>query len=564
MSEAKGVEAQGQGRREPGGRAAAGLLRLRYLRLLLFFGALTLHIILWDVLLRHAGLRALARRSAGRRYRRWARRFRHLASRLGGIWIKVGQFLSARVDILPPAITAELAGLQDEVAPVAFESLEPLLTSELGDQWRRHFAHLEAQPLASASLGQVHRGCLRSGQAVVVKIQRPGIERLIHTDLAALEVVIGWLKRFRPVASRADLDALRQEFSRTVWAELDYLAEARNARRFAAMFADDPGVRIPRVYQMQTTRRVLTLEDVFFIKITDYQAIEAAGVDRRQVARRLLHTYLYQIFEQGFFHADPHPGNLFVEPLEGGRWRLVFVDFGMTGELGPALQEGLREVLVALATRDVDRMVRAYQRLGVLLPGANLERIRQAEAALFERYWGLSMRDLSRVDLREMHAFARQFRDLLFELPFQIPSNLIFLGRCVAILSGMCTGLDPDFNVFEHIVPYARRWLLEGEEVWLEAALNWVKGRLDFWVRLPARVDGVLATLERGELRVQAPGLERQVARLRHRGRWRALGGLLCLGLMIAGGALYVGGGQILGAALMGAGVSGVVWAFLS
>jgi predicted unusual protein kinase regulating ubiquinone biosynthesis (AarF/ABC1/UbiB family) len=532
------------------------------LRLLFFFGGLTLHILAWDVGLRALGLGALARRSALSRYRRWARRFCRLATRMGGIWIKVGQFLSARVDVLPQAVTEELAGLQDEVAPIPFSALEPVLDQELGKGWREHFQAWGEEPLASASLGQVHRGRLACGDPVVVKIQRPGIERVIHTDLAALEVVISWLKRFRPVASRADLDALRDEFSRTVWRELDYLAEGANAERFAAMFAHNPGVRVPQVYWQQTTRRVLILEDVFFIKITEYQAIEDAGVDRKEVARRLLHTYLYQIFEEGFFHADPHPGNLFVEPLEDGTWRLVFVDFGMTGELSDALRAGLREVLIGIATRDADRLVCAYQALGVLLPGADLERIRQAEKALLDRFWGRSMRDLTRIHWGEMHEFAKQFRDLLFELPFQVPADLIFLGRCVAILSGMCTGLDPDFNVFEHIVPYARKWLLEDEGDWLDFALDWLESQIRFWGRLPARLEGLLTAVERGELEVRAPALERRLERLERRPR--RLGGLLAVALLLGGSALYACGEALLGAALMGAGAMGLIWALFS
>src|SRR3972149_6126453 len=180
-----------------------------------------------------------------------------------------------------------------------------------------------------------------------------------------------------------------------------------------------PAVHIPKVPLSPPTRRVLTLEDVYFIKITDYPAIEAAGVPRAEVAQRLFKTYLTQIFRRGFFHADPHPGNLFVAPRGGQAGRLVFVDFGLVGRLNAKAMQGLREMAVAVGARDVDRLLRAYQNLGVILPVADLGRLRQAEAALFERLWGRSMRELAAIHPREMREFSHEFRDLLYELPFQ-------------------------------------------------------------------------------------------------------------------------------------------------
>jgi predicted unusual protein kinase regulating ubiquinone biosynthesis (AarF/ABC1/UbiB family) len=319
------------------------------------------------------------------------------------------------------------------------------------------FPWFDPEPLASASLGQVHRARLPSGEQVVVKVQRPGIEQILAVDLKALGRVVAWLGRVKGIRRRADLQALLAEFSKTLWAELDYLAEGENARRFARMFSKNPAVRIPKVHLSHTTRRVLTLEDVYFIKITDYSAIEAAGVSRAEVAQRLFKTYLTQIFRRGFFHADPHPGNLFVEAGGEQGWRLVFVDFGMVGRLNAQAMQGLRELAVAVGARDVDRLLRAYQTLGMILPGADLGRLRQAEEALFERLWGRSMRELAAIQPREMREFSHQFRDLLYELPFQVPTDLIFLGRCVAILSGMCTGLNPDFNLFQETARRAAR-----------------------------------------------------------------------------------------------------------
>jgi predicted unusual protein kinase regulating ubiquinone biosynthesis (AarF/ABC1/UbiB family) len=498
-------------------------------------------------------MRALARRTVSRRYGSAARRFRELAVRLGGIWIKVGQFLSARVDVLPKSMTDELSGLQDEVPAESSEIMLSVLSEEFEGGWEEHFSWFNPEPLASASLGQVHRGRLHTGEEVVVKVQRPRIDELIMVDLAALEIVIGWLKRLKAVARRVDLDALVAEFSRTVWEEIDYLAEADNARRFGEMYANDPHIRIPNVYGNATTKRALTLEDVYFIKITDYEAIEEAGVDLSDVADRLFNTYLHQIFEVGFFHADPHPGNLFIEPLDGQGWRLVFVDFGMVGHLKPEAKDGLRDLAIGIATKDADRLVTAYQSLGMLLPGANLDRIREAEAMMFDRFWGMSMREMASVDYREMHNFAREYRDLLYEMPFQLPSDFIFLGRCIAILSGMCTGLNPEFNLFKGLLPFASSIIGESGEV-MEEVTEWIKKLAVLIAALPGRIDSVLEKLESGSLVVTAkpsPGFDRRLDRLT-RGINRLVVAIIFVGLLLSGTLLYLGDNVILGVVFLG------------
>jgi predicted unusual protein kinase regulating ubiquinone biosynthesis (AarF/ABC1/UbiB family) len=523
-------------------------LRARYWRALIFFTRTAIGVLFWDFMLRGIGLRSLSRRTMPRRYRNSARRFRELAVRLGGLWIKVGQFLSARADVLPDFVTTELEHLQDEVPPEAPEHMLAVIEAEFGATATEIFARFDSEPLASASLGQAHRAELPSGEAVVVKVQRPGIEKVIGVDLRALQVAINWLKRIKAISRRADLDALLDEFSLTLWAELDYLAEADNARAFGEMFVDDPTARIPAVYEQFTTRRVLTLEDVYFIKISDYAKIDAAGVDRSEVAERLFQTYLRQIFLEGFFHADPHPGNLFVEVPKDGNWRLVFVDFGMVGQLSPKAKEGLRELAVAVGTRDLDRMIQGFQKLDVLLPGADLERIKQAEAAVFDRFWGRSMQELRDMHPREMHQFTGEFRDVLYEMPFQVPSDLIFLGRCVGILSGMCTGLYPEFNVFEGLTPFARQLLAEDGTDWLEVLLQWLEREGRALASLPSRLDSMLAKLERGEITVMAsaaPELERSLERL-IRAINRLVAAIVLGGLLLVAAQLYINGEPIL------------------
>lgn len=527
------------------------ILRVRYWRIVLFFARVTAGIIFWDIFLRRIGLGALAGNTRPRRLRSIAVRFRALAIRLGGVMIKVGQFLSARLDVLPPEITDELSGLQDEVPPVDYEPIRLQTELELGSAIEKVFLTFEKEPVAAASLGQVHRARLLPNEAkamgfenVVVKILRPNIEQIVEVDMSAIRVVGGWLKRYKPVSDRADVPAIVEEFAAVLNAELDYLSEGKNAETFAANFKDDENIHVPRVIWNRTTRRVLTLEDVTSIKITEYDAITTAGISRAAVADRLLATYLKQIFEDGFFHADPHPGNLFVLPLNEKdadgftKFRLTFIDFGMVGRMPDKLVEGLREVVIAVGLQDASRLIRAYQTLGVLLPSANTKLLEEASAQVFDRFWGMSMNELRSIRHDEMMKFGLQFRELLLSMPFQLPENLLLLGRTLGILSGMCTGLDPEFNLWAQIGPYARK-LTEGEggsvfDTFLNEAGDFFKTL----IAIPGRTERVLGRIERGQLNVEAPLVNLQISYL-ERSVNRLTGGIVFLGLLIAGAILY-------------------------
>ncbi len=539
------------------------MFRARYRRIVFFFGRTLAGLVFWELLLPFVGLGAVARRTRPRRLRRLAARFRALAIRMGGVLIKVGQFLSSRLDVLPEEITTELAGLQDEVPPEDFGDIRRTAEAELGAPLLARFESFDETPLAAASLGQVHRARLRPPEAapadaggaplppaVVVTSQRPHIEQLIATDLAALNTVGRWLVRYPPIRRRADVPALLAEFARILYEEVDYLAEGKNAETFAGNFASQPGVRVPRVLWSHTTRRVLTLEDVYGVKITDHASLRAAGVAPAEVAVRLFDTYLKQIFRDGFFHGDPHPGNLFVnllppEPTAGPaappRWQLTFVDFGMVGRITPVVRTGLREGAIAIGTRDPARLVAAWQKLGVLLPGADLALIERAEARLFERFWGKTMAELRETSTQEMRKLMREFRGLIYALPFQIPQDLILLGRTMGILSGMCTGLDPGFNAWNHVAPFAQELIVEDRRApwqgWLET-LGSVARSL---VHLPQEADRALSRLDSGDLSVKVPELTEQVARLELTLR-RLMAVLLSIGFLLAGLQLEQGG----------------------
>jgi predicted unusual protein kinase regulating ubiquinone biosynthesis (AarF/ABC1/UbiB family) len=527
------------------------ILRMRYWRIVLFFARVTASIIFWDIFLRRIGLGAWVKNTRPRRLQNIAIRFRALAIRLGGVMIKVGQFLSARLDVLPPEITDELSGLQDEVPPVDYEPIRLQTELELGSAIEKVFLTFEKEPVAAASLGQVHRAKLLPNEAeamgfenVVVKILRPNIEQIVEVDMSAIRVVGGWLKRYKPVSDRADVPAIVEEFAAVLNAELDYLSEGKNAETFATNFKDDGGVHVPRVVWNRSTRRTLTLEDVTAIKITDYDAITAAGISRAAVADRLLATYLKQIFEDGFFHADPHPGNLFVLPLsekdEDGftKFRLTFIDFGMVGRMPDKLVEGLREVVIAVGLQDASRLIRAYQTLGVLLPSANIKLLEEASAQVFDRFWGKSMNELRSIQHSDMMKFGLQFRELMTSMPFQIPENLLLLGRTIGILSGMCTGLNADFNLWLQLAPYAKK-LTEGEGGSVfDTFLNEAGELLKTLIAIPGRAERVLGRIEHGQLNVEAPLVNLQISYL-ERSVNRLTSGIVFLGLLIAGAILY-------------------------
>lgn len=527
------------------------ILRMRYWRIVLFFARVTVSVGFWDIFMRRIGLGFWAKSNRPRRLRQIAVRFRALAIRLGGVMIKVGQFLSARLDVLPPEITDELSGLQDEVPPVDYEPIRLQTELELGSAIEKLFLTFEKAPVAAASLGQVHRARLFPQDAeplgydcIVVKILRPNIEQIVEVDMAAIKVAGGWLQKYRPVSERVNVPVILEEFAATIREELDYLSEGKNAEVFATNFKDDGGVHVPRVVWGRTSRRVLTLEDVTAIKITDYESITAAGINREEVARRLLGTYLKQIFEDGFFHADPHPGNLFVSPLpeknEDGstKFRLTFVDFGMVGRMPEKLVEGLREVVISIGLQDAPRLIRAYQTLGVLLPSANVKLLEEASAQVFDRFWGKSMNELRSIEHRDMMKFGFQFRELLQTMPFQLPENLLLLGRTIGILSGMCTGLNAEFNLWLQLAPYAKKLTeSEGNSVF-ETFIDETGELFKTLVKIPGRADRVLARIERGELNVQNPLGNIQMSYL-EKSVNRLTGGLFFLGLLLAGAILY-------------------------
>ncbi|MDN4483490.1 ABC1 kinase family protein [Demequina lignilytica] len=525
--------------------------RARYRRILRF-ASWQLAIAWWfEILLPQIGLAGLAARSRDRRMRRFAVRFRGLAVELGGLMIKLGQFLSSRLDVLPPELTKELEDLQDEVPAVPFDRIRALAEAELGLPLTQVFAAIDEVPVAAASLGQAYRARLSPDDAreagfadVVVKVQRPGIAGIVAVDLAALRRVGRWMARVRLVSDRTDMPTLVEEFASVSLEEIDYLHEASNAERFAADFRDDARVRAPRIAWERTSRQVLTLEDVTAIKITDHDALRAAGIDPAQVATAFADVMFDQLFLHGFFHADPHPGNLFVTPGprdakgRAASFALTFVDFGMMGEVPDRLSGALRALIIAAASRDGHAMVAAMHDAGVLLPSADSVELEKVMEQVFARFGGMGFAQLREVDPREFRDFALEFSDLMLTLPFQLPENFLLIIRAVSLTSGVCSALNPAYNVWDSVEPYAGQLIRDqGRDIVGDVARE-VGDVARIAYRLPKRVDAALSRIEDGSLAVTMPKLEKTLDRAERSIR-RLISALVFAALLIAGARLH-------------------------
>jgi len=477
------------------------------------------------------------RRSEGRRrrlYRSQAVRFRNTALELGGLLIKLGQFLSARVDIMPREYVEELAGLQDQVDPVPYREVAQVLAAELGGPPHEVFAVFEEVPEASASLGQVHRAVCRDGTEVAVKIQRPGIESVVETDFKAIRFLLGLVGRFTSVGASLDLDAVYGEFTRTTRAELDYRQEGQNLEAFRRNLASFGYLELPVMLWDYSTPRVMTMTFIHGLKITDYQAQEAAGLSRRILATRLINVYLKMVMEDGFFHADPHPGNVFALPDN----RVALVDFGMVGHITPAMKRHLRALFIAISNRRPGDITRAFVDLHFVRPGADLGKIRQAVSLILDRFYGYTLEEMRSVDLGELGG---EILDLVRGHPFQIPAQVAFLGRAVGTLVGLTTGLDPEINLVNIFLPYARTLVL-GESDPVELLQKKVLGLGEALVSLPEMVNRVMRQVEQGELRASVDEMAGVARAMREQAAWLRRTGLVvyAAALLVAAVLLHV------------------------
>ena len=459
--------------------------------------------------------------------------FRVTAVKLGVLMIKLGQFLSSRADLLPDQALAVLSSLQDEVPPAPFSHVVSVIETELGKPVEQVFSVLERKCAAAASLGQVHKAVLAStGEEVAVKIQRPNIDQLVGMDLSSLKFVIWVLTRFVDTGEFIDLMGVYREFKRTVYEEIDYVTEAANAKRFKEMFKDDLSIYIPAVHEEYTTRRLLVLEWIDGIKINDYATLEAVGVSRLEVAKRTVSTYFYQFFTEGFFHADPHPGNIFVLPEGTGDKKvaasegpvIAFVDFGMVGSLTKNMTKSLKDLFLSFVGRDSRALVKALSNLGFIGEGANMAALERGVALMMEHYYGMTLGEASELEIPDV---AQDVESLLYGQPFQVPAQFAFTGRAIGTLVGVSTGLSPEFNFVEIATPYARNFLgldAEGAGQTLQSIFNQLLETGRILLALPRSLEQVITRLETGQIEVKLRDGSNN-GRSRRRGRRRGNGG---------------------------------------
>ncbi|MDA8017533.1 MAG: AarF/UbiB family protein, partial [Thermoanaerobaculia bacterium] len=430
---------------------------------------------------------------------------------------------------------------------------------------------------------------LADGTTVVVKVLRPEIESLVETDLKALGIAFSWLSVWGAVRRRIDLEWLEEEFATTTRRELDMRIEGKHAERFRDAFAGRGDVGIPEIHWPETSRRVLTQENVAYIKIADLEGLRAAGIQPKRVARRLYRLYMEQVFVHHFVHADPHPGNLFVRPLPrdpsileemkertavaaeavgledglpfdsgGTAFRIYFVDFGMMAEIPRRLRQALRKYIIGMANRDASAVVQAFRDSGSLLPGADLAQIEEAVEAIFDRFWGLDMSRINKMALDQATALWREFGQMLLETPIQVQVDLMFTGRAVEILSGLTKILDDEFNPWLETLPFAQRLAFEEWGDWKAQTSEFFRQARSL-ARLPDELARTVGLAQRGRLTVRtamAPDLRRRLGRLET--TFDRLGDTVLAGALLVAGAILHSEEPELGVWMMGG--AGVVW----
>lgn len=414
---------------------------------------------------------------------------------LGTTFIKLGQILSTRADLLPPEYLVELIKLQDSAPPVVFEKIQEAVVAELNQPVEEVFAEFDPVPLAAASIGQAHAAVLWDGTEVVVKVRRPGVVEQVNEDLEILKELAATAGRHWDFVDRYDLPALVEEFSQTLRSELDYIREGHNAEKFAANFAGDPFLHVPRVFWEATTSRVLTLERIRGIKINDLTGLDEQGTDRRWLANYATNVVLKMVCEDGFFHADPHPGNFFIEP----HGAIGLIDFGMVGVLDEQTQGLLAELLIAINHQNADRLVDVFLDLGVTRKGIDRASVRRDIERLLSTYWGLPLGEL------KVAALLNDVYSLMRRHHLHLPSNLALLLKTIIMIEGLGVNLDPAFHLTDSLTPYTERLVLRqySPSKWVRslgrASLDLAKLGVD----MPQHLRRIVTAAENGNLQIR-------------------------------------------------------------
>ncbi|QMS87784.1 AarF/ABC1/UbiB kinase family protein [Nostoc edaphicum CCNP1411] len=421
---------------------------------------------------------------------------------LGPTFIKVGQLFSTRADIFPGEYVEELAKLQDKVPAFSYEQVEAIIEKELGKKIPELFHNFEPIPLAAASLGQVHKAVLHTGESVVVKVQRPGLKKLFEIDLQILKGITRYFQNHPKWGRGRDWLGIYEECCRILWEEIDYLNEGRNADTFRRNFRGYDWVNVPRIYWRYATSRVLTLEYLPGIKISQYEALEAAGLDRKAIARQGAQAYLLQLLNSGFFHADPHPGNIAVS----ANGALIFYDFGMMGRIKSNIREGLMQTLFGIAQKDGDRVVQSLIDLGAIAPTDDMGPVRRSVQYMLDNFMDKPFENQS------VAAISDDLYEIAYNQPFRFPATFTFVMRAFSTLEGVGKGLDPEFNFMEVAKPYAMQLMTDMNGSEGNSFLNELSRQAaqvsSTAFGLPRRLEDTLEKLEQGDMRLRVRSIE--------------------------------------------------------
>ncbi|KAH7565881.1 hypothetical protein JRO89_XS08G0029900 [Xanthoceras sorbifolium] len=478
--------------------------------------------------------------------------------RLGPTFIKIGQQFSTRVDILAQEYVDQLSELQDQVPPFPSETAVSIVEEELGGPVDDIFDRFDHEPIAAASLGQVHRARMK-GQEVVIKVQRPGLKDLFDIDLKNLRVIAEYLQKVDPKSDGAKRDwvSIYDECANVLYQEIDYTKEAANAELFAHNFKDLDYVKVPTIVWEYTTPQVLTMEYVPGIKINKIQALDQLGVDRERLSRYAVESYLEQILSHGFFHADPHPGNIAVDDVNGGR--LIFYDFGMMGSISPNIREGLLETFYGVYEKDADKVLQAMVQMGVLVPTGDMTAVRRTaqfflnsfeerlaaqrkerEAATAEVGFKKPLSKEEKIEKKKQRlaAIGEDLLAIAADQPFRFPATFTFVVRAFSVLDGIGKGLDPRFDITEIAKPYALE-LLRFREAGVEDLRNrWDRQSRAFYnlFRQADRVEKLAETiqrLEQGDLKLRVRALESERAFQRVAAVQKTVGSAVAAGSLV-------------------------------
>ena len=392
---------------------------------------------------------------------RRATQLRSILTSLGPTFIKVGQALSTRPDLIRRDFLDELIKLQDDLPPFDNHIAYSIIENQLGYPVDQVYRELSPNPVAAASLGQVYRGVLHSGEEVAVKVQRPNLRPILSLDLCLMRWGASWLGPFLPLNLGHDLTLIVDEFGTKLFEEIDYINEAKNAEKFAANFKDDPEVKVPFIYREYSRESVLTLEWINGFKLTDLDAVRAAGLDPDELIRIGVTSGLRQLLEHGFFHADPHPGNLFAT-TDG---RMAYIDFGMMDQLDEDTKETLASAVVQLINRDYQSLARDFVNLGFLTPDIDINPIIPALEKVLGQAMGESVANFN------FKTITDEFSELMYEYPFRVPAKFALIIRSLITQEGLALSLNPKFKIVEVSYPYVSRRLLTGESPQLRKRL---------------------------------------------------------------------------------------------